>query len=58
MQRNLRAYSCLITRLQDKIKKVANISFENVAKFRYVGMVTIQNYIDEEIKCRPNSGNA
>jgi hypothetical protein len=38
---------------------IANRCFENVAQFRYLGMiVTIQNLIQEEIKRRFNSGNA
>jgi hypothetical protein len=39
--------------------KIANISFENVPQFRYLGMtVTNQNLIEKEIKRRLNSGNA
>jgi hypothetical protein len=39
--------------------KIANRSFEDVAKFRYFGTtLTDQNYMREEIKRRPNSGNA
>jgi hypothetical protein len=38
--------------------KIANRCFENVAKFRYLGMrVTTKNLILEEIKRRLNSGN-
>jgi hypothetical protein len=34
----LRTCSCLITKLQGKIIKVANKYFENVAKFIYLGV--------------------
>jgi hypothetical protein len=38
--------------------KIANRSFENVAKFRYLRMTVInQDLINEEIKSRVNSGN-
>jgi hypothetical protein len=39
--------------------KIANISFENMAQFRYLGMtVTNQNLTQEDIMRRLNSGNA
>jgi hypothetical protein len=38
--------------------KMANRSSENVAQFKYLGMiVTKQNLIQEEIKSRLNTGN-
>jgi sorting nexin-29 len=39
--------------------KIADRSFEYVAKFEYLGTtLTDQNCMNEEIKCRPNLGNA
>jgi hypothetical protein len=44
---------------QNRNIKNANVSFENVSQFKYLGMpVTKQNLIQEEIKRRFNSGNA
>jgi hypothetical protein len=44
---------------QNRDIKIANGSFENVSHFKYFGKtVTNQNFIQEEIKMRLNSGNA
>jgi ribosomal protein S2 len=44
---------------QNRDKKIANRSFENVSQFRYLGTtVTNQNFIQKGIKRRLNSGNA
>jgi ribosomal protein S2 len=44
---------------QNHVMKIANRCFENVAQFKYLGTtVTNQNFIQEEIKRRLNSGNA
>jgi hypothetical protein len=38
--------------------KIGDISFENVAQFKYLGILTNQNLTQEEIKRRLSSGNA
>jgi hypothetical protein len=44
---------------QNRDIKIANIPFEDVWRFRYLGTtVTNRNLIQEEIKRRLNSGNA
>jgi hypothetical protein len=44
---------------QNQNIRIANESFENVARFRYLGTtLTNQNDMHDEIKSRLNSGNA
>jgi hypothetical protein len=44
---------------QNRDIMIANRLFENVSQFKYLGAaVTNQNFIQEEIKRRLNSGNA
>jgi hypothetical protein len=44
---------------QEHSRKIAHRSFEDMAKFSYLGTtLTDQNCVHEEIKSRPNSGNA
>jgi hypothetical protein len=49
----------LMSRSQKTGLKIANRSFEGVAKFKHLGTtLTDENCIHEEIKSTPNSGNA
>jgi hypothetical protein len=51
--------SCYPNSGQNQNIRIANESFENMAKFKYLGMtLTNQNDIGDEIKSRLNSGNA
>jgi hypothetical protein len=51
--------SCYPNSGQNQNIRIANEWFENVAKFKYLGMtLTDQNDIHDEIKNRLNSGNA
>jgi hypothetical protein len=44
---------------QKHSKKIANWSFEGVAKFKFLGTTLTDQYcVQDEIKCRLNSGNA
>jgi hypothetical protein len=44
---------------QNRDIKIANRSFENVSQFKYLGRtLASQNFVQEEIKWRLNSGNA
>jgi hypothetical protein len=51
--------SCHRNAGQNQHIRIANESFENVAKFKYLGTtITNENEILDEIKSRLNSGNA
>jgi hypothetical protein len=50
--------SCHQNAGQNHDVNIGNRWFENVAQFRYVGMMMNENLIQEEIKRRLNSGNA
>jgi hypothetical protein len=56
---NYMIMSCHPNSGQNQNIRIANESFENVAKFKYLGAIlTNQNDIHDEIKSRLNSGNA
>ena len=39
--------------------KIGSNSYEKVKTFKYLGsLLTNQNFIQEEIKCRPKAGNS
>jgi hypothetical protein len=51
--------SCHLNSGQNQNIRTANVSFENVAKFKYMGMtLTNKNDIHDEIKSRLYMGNA
>jgi hypothetical protein len=50
--------SCHPNSGQNQNIRIANESFENVAKFKYLGMTLINKNIYDEIKIRLNSRNA
>jgi hypothetical protein len=51
--------SCHLNSGQKQAVRIANVSFEKVIKFKYLGMtLTNQNDIHDEIKGRLNLGNA
>jgi hypothetical protein len=51
--------SCHLNSGQNQNIRIANESFENVTRLKYLGMtLTNQNDIHDEMKSRLNSGNA